>query len=200
MWDYRNRLVGGNKDGAFNIVPSIYPGVQFGTNSVDIRLGSYFLIHRPSKYAHISPYKNTNTPIENFYQELYIAPGEEFILHPHQFILASTLEYVSLPIDFYALILGRSSWGRLGLTIATASAVQSGFRGCITLELKNVGESPIPLKVGNRIAQLCLIKSPIAHGGSDDTKYNSDINAKYVGPTKAGIPKIKDDIDWELLG
>jgi dCTP deaminase len=72
----------------------------------------------------------------------------------------------SLNRSYYALVLGRSTWGRLGLNIATATTVQSGYKGCLTLELRNLGESPLPLTVGTRIAQLCLISvaSPAQQG------------------------------------
>jgi len=197
LWSYREKITLGTKKEEFSVVPSIYPNVQYGQSSVDIRLGSYFLIHKPSKYVNISPYPDDDIGVENFYEEVYVPPGGEFILHPHQFVLASTLEYISLPINYYGLILGRSSWGRLGLTIATATTVQAGFKGCITLELKNVGETPLPLKVGNRISQLCLVKSPEV--GNTDKGYYDNVHAKYIGPIKAEIPKIKQDVDWELL-
>ncbi len=194
LWDLRTRKIGG-KIAALAVVPSIYPKAQYGQNSVDLRLGSYFLILKPSKYTHISPYPDTQS-IQRFYDEIYIPPSEQFILHPHQFILATTLEYLSLPFDFYGLILGRSSWGRMGLNIATATTVQAGYRGCITLELRNLGETPLPLKVGARVAQLCLIKLPYESEGHE---YFAAKDNKYIGPIKAEPPKIKQDLDWKLL-
>ncbi|KJU86790.1 deoxycytidine triphosphate deaminase, partial [Candidatus Magnetobacterium bavaricum] len=136
-------------------------------------------------------------PIEAFYDEKYVSVGEDFILHPHQFVLASTLEYISLPSDYYGLVLGRSSWGRLGLNIATATAVNSGYKGCLTLELRNLGETPLPLKIGARIAQLCLIKN----NAVKDTQYGyyTGEGKKYVGPIQPEIPKIKNDKDWEVI-
>jgi dCTP deaminase len=107
------------------------------------------------------------------------------------------LEYICVPFDYYALVLGRSSWGRLGLNIATATTVHAGFRGCITLELRNLGETPLPLKVGLRIAQLCLIPVPEA-AVSSHVGYFATLS-KYIGPVAPEIPKIKDDADWELL-
>jgi dCTP deaminase len=194
LWDMRIRVL--NKvPNALTVVPSIYPNAQYGQNSVDLRLGSYFLILKPSKYTHISPYPE-NISIDNFYEEVYVPSGGEFILHPHQFVLATTLEYISLPSDYYGLILGRSSWGRLGLNIATATTVQAGYRGCITLELRNLGETPLPLKIGARVAQLCLIKLPYEAEGKG---YFSSKHNKYIGPTKAETTKIKKDLDWELL-
>ena len=53
-------------------------------------------------------------------------------------------------------MIGRSSWGRLGLIIATATAVSPCFKGSITLELVNLGEAPLVLYPGVRIAQLVV--------------------------------------------
>lgn len=53
-----------------------------------------------------------------------------------------------------AYVIGKSSLGRTGLVIATATAVAPGFGGCVTLEIVNLGEVPLPLYPGMRIAQL----------------------------------------------
>ena len=53
-----------------------------------------------------------------------------------------------------AYVMGRSSWGRRGLIVATAAVVHPNFAGPITLELKNVGEVPIAVYPFDRIAQL----------------------------------------------
>lgn len=181
------------------ITPSIYPKKQYGTNSIDVRLGPFFLVPRPTRYTHIQPNPHethdTDVPVDVFYEEVYRSVGKEFILHPHQFVLAGTLEYVSLPTDYYALVLGRSTWGRLGLNIATATAVQTGFRGCLTLELRNLGETPLPLTIGTRIAQLCLVKSPPNEGVLG---YFAS-GGKYTGPVRPEVPKIRGDPDWELF-
>jgi len=86
----------------------------------------------------------------------YVRFGDNFILHPGSFVLGITLEWVRFPTKLAGLVVGRSSWGRRGLIIATAIAVHPGFKGCITLELTNVGEIPISLKPGMRVCQLCL--------------------------------------------
>jgi deoxycytidine triphosphate deaminase len=84
------------------------------------------------------------------------------------------------------------------LNIATATTVHAGFRGCITLELRNLGETPLPLKVGLRIAQLCLIPVPPLPVTVSHVGYFATLS-KYIGPVAPEIPKIKDDSDWELL-
>jgi dCTP deaminase len=203
LWPMRQRQIGG-KSNPFVVTPSTNPLTQYSSTSVDLRLGTTFLLNKTSGYTHISPEPELSQsagdsiPLEAFYQELFVPVGKEFILHPHQFVLAATLEYICVPFDFYALVLGRSSWGRLGLNIATATTVHAGFRGCITLELRNLGETPLPLKVGLRIAQLCLIPVPGGPVASSHVGYFATLS-KYIGPVAPEIPKIKDDSDWSLL-
>jgi dCTP deaminase len=193
LWDWRVRSSGGQSNSLI-VTPTINAKTQYSQNTVDLRLGSSFLVNVPSRYTHIDPAPG-KTPLSSYYQEVHVPVGRKFILHPHQFVLASILEYVCLPYDFYALVLGRSTWGRLGLNIATATTVQAGYRGCLTLELRNLGESPLPLIVGTRVAQLCLI--PGANQSTGKGYFKS--KGKYIGPVSVGVPRIHDDPDWELL-
>lgn len=193
LWQWRQKTVKGEPD-PFIVTPTIDPENQYGQSTVDLRLGSSFLVNQPSRYTHINP-APSDTSLPDYYKTVHVPVSEKFVLHPHQFVLASILEYICLPSDFYALVLGRSSWGRLGLNIATATTVQSGFRGCLTLELRNLGESPLPLTVGARIAQLCLIRVP----SQSTSQGYFQSKGKYIGPVKAEVPRIHHDPDWELL-
>lgn len=70
------------------------------------------------------------------------------------FILASTVERVSLSNGVCAQVDGKSSYGRKGLQVhQTAGFIDAGFSGNITLELKTVGQ-PIRLYAGMPICQL----------------------------------------------
>jgi dCTP deaminase len=191
LWNYRKR---GKEGDPFIIVPNIDPPKQYGTNAVDLRLGFSFITQRLTEYTHIPSFSEMGekyTDLSYFYESHERSYEEIFTLHPHSFVLAATLEYVCVPSDYYALVLGRSSWGRLGLTIATATAVGPGFRGCITLELRNLGETPLKLKVGTRICQICLIKNPTEIIGRS---YFAS-SGKYICPIEAEIPKIIMDND-----
>src|SRR5258708_30166625 len=53
-----------------------------------------------------------------------------------------------------AYVLGRSTWVRLGLIVATAVGIHPNFAGTLTLELRNLGEAPLSLYPGQIIAQL----------------------------------------------
>lgn len=200
MWGMRIHKTGG-KLNPLIIVPNIDPKRQYTDNSIDMRLGGSFLIFKGTKYTHIDPNPETKNKekyrLPSTYYQVNVGVGDKFILHPHQFVLACTFEYVSLPYDYYALVLGRSSWGRMGLNIATATTVQCGYKGCLTLELRNLSEMPLPLTVGTRIAQLCLI--PVPKDQDTSAGYFSGSDSKYIAPVKAEIQKIWDDKDWWLL-
>lgn len=127
---------------------------QVGDSSVDVRLGTEFLVpirtetaahHYDSDAAPDRAFKWTRREFES-----------PLFLHPQQLVLGATLEYVRMPPDLMAYVVGRSSLGRTGLVIATAVAVAPGYHGCITLEIVNIGEVPIPLYPGMRIAQLVV--------------------------------------------
>ncbi len=131
--------------------------VDDGSDSIDLRLGAWFLIQersRTSEFDAASPDFNDNKiRVERLTRYPY---GQKLMIHPNQFVLGTTLEYLSLPGDLRGYVIGRSSWGRLGLVIATATGVHPYYRGCLTLELANVGEVPIALWPGVPIAQLFL--------------------------------------------
>ena len=82
--------------------------------------------------------------------------GDYFVLHPGQFVLGETLEWIHLPKNLVAFVVGKSTWGRDGLIIATAIGVHPNWSGILTLEISNVGEIPIYLYPGLAIAQLFL--------------------------------------------
>lgn len=89
--------------------------------------------------------------------EHFIPFDKRFVLHPGDFALAASLEYVCLPSGVMAFVEGKSSLGRAGLLIATATQVAPGFKGCIVLELYNSGTVPIELRPAMRVAQLVMV-------------------------------------------
>lgn len=124
-----------------------------GSASVDLRLGCWFSALRKNGVPYLDSSSHESMEL---CEEYFINFGDHYILHPNNFVLAVTLEWVRLPIHLAAYIHGKSSWGRRGLVIATASVIHPGFTGCITLELANIGEVPIKIEPGMRISQLCL--------------------------------------------
>jgi dCTP deaminase len=124
-------------------------------SAIDVRLGRAFSLVRPwaEGVAEMLTHTTAMTS-EPPLEQVVLDYGEPLTVHPHQFVLARTLEFVRLPHDLMAYVVGRSSWGRRGLIVATAVIVHPGFAGPITLEIKNVGEVPVALYPFDRIAQL----------------------------------------------
>lgn len=131
--------------------------------SVDVRLDKYFRVFENHRYPHIDPAKDQPDLTTLFEAS---DPGSPFILHPGEFVLASTYEVVTLPDDIAARLEGKSSLGRLGLlTHSTAGFIDPGFSGHVTLELSNMATLPIKLWPGMKIGQLCFFRlsSPAEH-------------------------------------
>jgi dCTP deaminase len=125
-----------------------------GAASVDLRLGTWFRRMRQTGVTSVSmPEKRSESRLT---VENYVPFDAEFVLHPRAFALAATLEWIRMPSDLAGYVIGKSSWGRSGLIIATATGVHPGFKGCLTLELSNAGEVPIRLNPGVLICQLFL--------------------------------------------
>lgn len=139
-------------------------------SSFDVRIDRFFRLFDNHKYAYIDPAE----PQEELTRFIEVAADEPFILHPGEFVLGSTYEFVKLPDNIAARLEGKSSLGRLGLvTHSTAGFVDPGFNGHVTLELSNMATLPIKLWPGMKIGQLCFfqLSSP------SETPYGS---AKYL--------------------
>ena len=123
--------------------------------SIDLRLDNRFRVFRNTRY----PYIDVKLPMEDLTELVEVKPDEAFILHPGEFVLAATYEWVEIPPCFAARLEGKSSLGRLGLlTHSTAGFLDPGFRGHITLELSNVANLPITLYPGMRIGQIAIFQ------------------------------------------
>ncbi len=131
--------------------------VKAGTASVDVRLGQRFHVPLRAKLSQLDLLSETHQiDLLKYKDDTFVPIGDYFVLHPGQFVLGETLEWVHLPKNLVAFVIGKSTWGRDGLIIATAIGVHPNFSGILTLEISNVGEIPIYLYPGLAIAQLFL--------------------------------------------
>lgn len=192
--ELKRRLFGPHKSGEKSLVvtPLLDIEQQIGDASIDVRLGNEFIIIRHTNLPSVDPTARNNIQAEigQYQERIRIGFGERFVLQPRQLVLGSTLEYVALPPDLTAQVIGRSSWGRLGLIIATATAVAPGFKGVITLELVNEGQVPLILYPGVVIAQLIFEET------TGDTSYKG----RYNYPTGPQFSRIHEDNDMEFWG
>ena len=124
-------------------------------SSIDVRMDRYFRVFENHRYPHIDPAEEQ----PDLTRLVEVEKDDAFILHPGEFVLASTYEVITLPDDIAARLEGKSSLGRLGLlTHSTAGWIDPGFSGHVTLELSNVATLPIKLWPGMKIGQLCFFR------------------------------------------
>lgn len=122
--------------------------------SVDLRLGDSFRVFHNHRATAI----DLRDPPMNLTEEVVVPAGDAFVIHPGEFCLGRTLEWVQIPDDIVARIEGKSSLGRLGLIVhATAGFCDPGFEGTLTLELNNLTRVPIRLYPDLPIAQLSFM-------------------------------------------
>ena len=157
-----------------------YDASMIQPSSIDVRLDKFFRVFDNHKYPHIDPAQDQS----DLTREVEVAGEDAFILHPGEFVLGSTYEYVTLPDDVAARLEGKSSLGRLGLmTHSTAGFIDPGFQGHITLELANVATLPIKLYPGMKIGQLCFFRlTSAAENPYGSAKYGSRYQGQR-GPT-----------------
>lgn len=147
----------GVKDGGISIVPMSATEIEHieksGTAAIDLRLGRWFAVLRQLRVDGIKVMAD-DQPNDHLSKSYFRPFGADFIIHPGRFVLAITLEWLSLPSSIGAYVTGKSSLGRRGLIIETAAGIHPGFSGCLALEIANVGEVPITINPGMKIAQL----------------------------------------------
>lgn len=185
--DIKNYL---NK-GKIIIHPLEDPEIQIQPSSVDLRIGNEFKGFRIVRKPVIDPMDKGD--LESYMESFYLEEGEPFIIHPGEFALATTYETIKLPGDLVGRVEGRSSMGRLGITMhVTAGYIDPGFHGKITLEISNIGKMPVALYTGQRVCQIVFetMTSP-----SEKPYGHPDRDSKYMGQERPITSKIKQDLE-----
>jgi dCTP deaminase len=158
-------------------------------SSVDLHLDRSFRVFRNNRY----PFIDVRAPQPDLTEMLRVGDDEPFILHPGEFVLGQTVEWVELPDDLVARLEGKSSLGRLGLLIhSTAGYVDPGWRGNLTLELSNVAKLPIALYYGMRIGQISFFRmsNPV------ERPYGSHgLGSKYQGQSEPTASAFHEDFE-----
>lgn len=183
------RLIYSNK---MQFIPLMDIEEQFGTTSIDVRLGAGFQIFYPDQYGIID---FTDSENSKSYRELSKRINLDFLegvtITPGQFILAHSMEYIKLPDNISGNLDGRSSFARLGLEIhMTAGFIDPGFEGVITFEIYNAGASAVKLYPGLRIGQLRLERN-----STPQKTYKQRHTVKYKGLLEHNVSKQSKDIE-----
>lgn len=164
--------------GKIKITPHL-PDEQFGSCSVDFRLGAEFNVFEHSRYPYID--LASSKALDGIMTTVRVQPGEPFILQPREFVLAITEETLELDDDVLGRLEGRSSLGRIGIIVhGTAGLFDPGWSGKATLELSNLGRMPVALYPGMRICSFTFEQVSTRVG----VPYRKKPQNKYAGQTQ----------------
>lgn len=181
------------------ITPLLRAKKQIGSSSIDVRLGTEFRYIKTAKQSHFDlslTIQEIREQVASYSEVVHMQPMQPFILHPNDFVLASTLEYIQLSPGIAGRLEGRSTWGRTGLQVhSTAGFIDPGFRGSLTYELHNMGKLPLPLFPGIRIGQISF------HRMETDVveDYIKKEGAKYADTTGTKDPLFYEDYEYEVI-
>lgn len=162
-----------------------------GATSIDLRLGRWFRTFKQTQYESASLIRPPDGDGGLGRSKLHFVPfGGKFVLHPGRFVLGVTLEWLRLPGCLSGYVTGKSSLGRHGLVIETAAGIHPKFSGCLTLELSNVGETPLEIAPGMQICQIFLHRTTDV--GADDV-------GKFSGQRKPVLSFPRPDVVFDKL-
>ena len=155
--------------------------------SVDVHLDRRLLVFRNSRRAFI----DVRDDVSDLTEMVEIEDEKPFILHPGEFVLASTYENIELPDDLVARLEGKSSLGRIGLLIhSTAGYVDPGWRGHLTLELSNVANLPVTLYYRMKIGQLSYLRLSTP---AENLYGSAALGSKYQGQSEPTASRMYRD-------
>lgn len=139
--------------GSLSVEPLEDPELQIQPSSIDLRLGQHF-----TRFKHHFGHVEAAEGIRPEHMERDERPPDGFVtVRPGEFLLGHTRETVKLSTAMTARVEGRSSIGRLGLLVhATAGYIDPGFKGQITLEIKNLSMRSIRIPIGMRVCQIVI--------------------------------------------
>src|SRR5213593_4399652 len=173
--------------GKIRITPDL-PPEQFGSCSVDFRLGNEFSVFEYSRHPYID--LKDRGSLQDIMRKVVVPNGEPFVLQPRDFVLAITEETLDLGNDVLGRLEGRSSLGRIGIIVhGTAGLFDPGWIGRATLELSNLGRMPVALYPGMRICSFTFeqLSSPVA------VPYRKKAGNKYAGQDRPLASKLASE-------
>ena len=153
--------------------------ISYGLSSFgyDARVSNEFKIFTDVNSAVVDP--------KNFSKNSFVSRvGNECVIPPNSFALASTVEYFKIPKDVLVICLGKSTYARCGI-IVNVTPLEPGWEGHVTLEFSNTTPLPAKIYAKEGAARFIFLKG----NEGPDTTYDQR-NGKYMRQTGVTLPKI----------
>jgi dCTP deaminase len=165
------------------ITPLLDQEDAMDADSIDLRLGTHFLLPRYLPEPYFAPDRKTATSL---HVRVHVPLGRYLVVPAHQTVLGATLEFIKLPCDASGEILTKSSVARTFIVVETAPWIHPEYRGCLTLEIANVSNTPVLLYPGRPIGQLVLLHVNRKHDPA------AKVKSTYFGPVYPEAPPFKN--------
>ena len=153
--------------------------ISFGLSSFgyDARVSNEFKVFTNVNSEVVDPknFKNSNFITRN---------GNECVIPPNSFALASTMEYFKIPDDVMVICLGKSTYARCGI-IVNVTPLEPGWEGYVTLEFSNTTPLPAKIYANEGVAQFIFLK-----GNEKPNITYADRNGKYMKQKGVTLPKV----------
>lgn len=140
------------KDKRLSFSPILENG-QIGPASIDLKLDGTFKIFNTSSISLVDVKHSVS---KDYLHEVARSVEEPFIIHPNDFVLASTKERITVGDDLVVRVEGKSSLARIGILVHTAGFIDPGFEGMITLEISNQSNVAVALYPDMFICQIAV--------------------------------------------
>ena len=153
--------------------------ISYGVSSYgyDVRVGDEFKV--------FTNVYNTVVDPKNFDPKSFVdITGDECIVPPNSFALASTVEYFRIPRDVLTVCLGKSTYARCGI-IVNVTPFEPEWEGHVTIEISNTTPLPAKIYANEGIAQVLFFQSD----EQCEISYK-DKKGKYQAQRGVTLPKI----------
>lgn len=134
------------------LLPTLIPnaderdGKLVNPASIDVRIGRRMLVENKSR-----------TGFGEVYLEAIATHRDPWLMYPGQFALVDLYESIHVPNGYAVELKLKSSRAREGYNHSLAFWVDPGWRGYLTMEIKNLRQySTLPLWTGLRFAQIIV--------------------------------------------
>ena len=109
--------------------------------------------------------------------------GENCIIPPNSFALASTVEYLRIPRNVLTICVGKSTYARCGI-IVNVTPLEPEWEGHVTLEFSNTTNLPAKIYANEGVSQILFFEAD----EQCETSYR-DRGGKYQGQQGVTLPK-----------
>ena len=102
--------------------------------------------------------------------------GSFYILEPQTHYLVSVVEKIKMPTNLAGILLGKSTYNRVGL-LAQSALVDPGREGFLSISLFNSNRTPLKIYINEGIIQIVFINLNDIPYAPYDGKYQNQVKA-----------------------